>query len=79
MPDRPEWASTTANMKRADLKTTDEHFEALWDVAGKARSTTKAVSVPKDALMALLMDHSRFYAQVFDRFPSRQKVPAKKA
>jgi hypothetical protein len=40
------------------LRTTQAQFEGLHERVDKTRSTSKSVTVDKDALTALLMDHS---------------------
>jgi hypothetical protein len=46
------------------LHTSDEQFESLHRVCDKARTTSKAVTVDRQALINLLMDHSNLVAQV---------------
>ena len=40
------------------LKTTDEQFNGLHEALDKVRKTSKTVTVDKQALSNLLMDHS---------------------
>lgn len=47
-----------------NLTTTQDHFEALHKAADKARSNAKQVSVPKEALEAVLRDHSQMYHEI---------------
>jgi len=57
------------------LHTTEEHFEAIWRVLGRSQTITQKVSVPRAALMAVMMDHARFYREVF---PTRGRQWARK-
>ena len=41
------------------LSTTDDQFLLLHVVVNKARENTKTVSVPKEALINLLIDHGK--------------------
>ncbi len=52
-------------MRRADVKTTQDHFETLWDIVDKSRSTSKNVTVDKAAIVALLMDHASLHEAAF--------------
>lgn len=64
-----------ASLKRDDLYTTDDDFESVWEVLGKARDGTETIRVPREALLHVMMDHSLFHAQVFPYVPSPQKKP----
>lgn len=61
-------------MKIEDLHTTDEHFEAIWDVLGRSKDGTQGVRVPRDALIAVMMDHSRLLRAVIPAIYTKQKV-----
>ena len=41
------------------LSTTDDQFHLLHVAVNKARENTKTVSVPKEALINLLIDHGK--------------------
>lgn len=47
----------------AKLYTTLEEFEALHAAHDKTRRTSKTVTVPREALIHMLMDHSAFVAE----------------
>ena len=44
--------------KPLKARTSDEEFDGLWQAVHTARSTSKKVSVSKEALENLLMDHA---------------------
>lgn len=67
-----------ASLKPKHLYTTDEQFEAIWEVLGKSKDGTAAVRVPRDALMSVMMDHSKFHAEVFPLIPTIQKKPRRR-
>lgn len=46
-------------MTRLKLETTQDQFHRLHEALDKVRSTSKTVTVDKDALTALLLDHQR--------------------
>jgi hypothetical protein len=52
-------------LKRNQLHCSQEQFEELHEDLAKVRSTSSTVKVSKDALRALLMDHSNLL-QRFD-------------
>lgn len=51
-------------MSGAKIRTTDDGFHDLWTSVHKARSNTKTISVSKESLMALLMDHANMIDHV---------------
>lgn len=61
-------------MKMEDLHTSDEHFEAIWDVLGRSKEGTLGVSVPRSALKPVMMDHSRLLGEVIPTIYTKQKV-----
>lgn len=65
-------------VKRSDLHLTDDQFEDLWNRYSRTKSTTENVTVPKDALFALLRDHSLFWGEAFPTQFSTQKKPRKR-
>jgi hypothetical protein len=52
-------------MKERDLSSKVSDLDALWSALDKVRSTSKTVTVPKDALTAILLDHSKMAAELF--------------
>lgn len=48
------------------LHLTDAQFRTLHTALDTARSTTKEIKVPREALAALLLDHSALVARVGD-------------
>lgn len=53
-------------MDPRNLYLTDAQFEDLWARYDKTQSTTKNVTVPKEALFSLLRDHSTMYGEVIE-------------
>jgi hypothetical protein len=64
--------ATYANLKPERLHTTDDDFEAIWQVLGKAKDGTDTLRVNHKALLHVMMDHSLFHAQVFPNIASIQ-------
>ena len=48
-----------------ELHTTDESFDTLHQAVDKARKNAKDVKVPRQALIGLLMDHSKLINKVY--------------
>lgn len=46
------------------LNCSQDQFEALHEATDKARKSSESVKVPRAALAALLMDHSKLIAHV---------------
>ena len=51
-------------MKQDDLKTSLQQFEEIWAKVDKTRSTSKTVTVSKQGLMNLLMDHAKMWDEL---------------
>jgi hypothetical protein len=64
--------ATYPNLKPERLNTTDDDFEDIWQVLGKAKDGTETIRVPRVALLHVMMDHSLFHSQVFPNVPSLQ-------
>lgn len=62
---------------RTALSLTDEQFHQLWDTLHRSRSTSKTVTLDKQAVTNLLIDHSRMFNEVFPNKPSAQKKEPK--
>lgn len=58
---------------RTEISTTDDQFYRLWDTVHRSRSTSKTVTLDKQAVTNLLLDHSRMFNEVFPHQPRVQK------
>jgi hypothetical protein len=54
-------------LKECDLASTVNDLDTLWATLDKVRSTSKAVTVDKRALTAVLLDHSRMARELFGK------------
>jgi hypothetical protein len=52
-------------MKERELSTTIDTLDDLWIALDKLRSTSKSVTVKREALAALLIDHSKMASELF--------------
>lgn len=52
-------------LRQEHLSTSLAALEALWGRYDKTRSTSATVTVPKDALAAILLDHGRMARELF--------------
>jgi hypothetical protein len=46
------------------LNLSTDQLDALWDVVNTARTHSKTVRVPKEALVALVLDYGKMYAEI---------------
>lgn len=54
------------------LTLSDDQFHSLWATVHKSRSTSTTISLDKQAVVNMLLDHSRMYNEVFPHRPSDQ-------
>lgn len=52
-------------MKEEDLSTSLTALDKLWDRVDRVRSTSTTVTVSKEALTGVLLDHTRMAAELF--------------
>lgn len=56
-----------------DLTLTDNAFHNLWSAIHKSRSTSHSITLPKQDVTNLLLDHSRMVNALFPAEPCIQK------